>query len=101
MNARISSVLFAAATSLNAFWIMNVTKEAVPAVKAFFNFYPVTGPLLGLYLASLAIFAAAYGISIWLMPESRTPERAVSWYFYISVVLFFFAVFPPVYELLL
>lgn len=80
---------------------MNVTKEAVPAVKEFFNFYPVTGPLLGLYLASLLVFGAAYAICALRMPDTRAPERALSWYFYISVVLFFFAVFPPVYELLL
>ena len=95
----IHAILFSAATSLNAFWLLNVAKEASPAVKEFFNFYPVTGPLLGLYIASIialvASFAAVRSLHV---TRAGAFMKFSGWYFVLSVIIFFFAVFPPVYE---
>ena len=95
---KIYAILFASATSLNAFWILNIAKESSPAVKAFFNFYPVTGPLLGLYSASLAVcivlFLLTRRAGLW---HARMPRLLCEWYFMLSVLFFAFAVFPPVY----
>ena len=94
----IHAALLSAATSLNAFWLLNIAKEASPTVKAFFNFYPVTGPLLGLYIASIAVFCILFVA----MRNAHFLQRDASgifirWYFVLSVILFFFAIFPPVY----
>ena len=94
----IHAMLFSAATSLNAFWMLNIAKEAYPAVKEFLNFYPVSGPLLGLYMASIAVFCVLF-VAI---RNAHFLQRAafgifIRWYFILSVILFFFAIFPPVY----
>ena len=94
----IHATLFAAATSLNAFWILNIMKEASPAVKAFLGFYPVTGPLLGLYIASILVFVILLAI-LRNVPVTQTGAfmKFAGWYFMLSVIVFFFGVFPPVY----
>lgn len=89
----INATLFAAATSLNAFWVLNIAKEAYPAVKAFFNFYPVTGPLLGLYLASIAIFCASY-----IVGKKIGQGSMIRYYYILSALFFFVGVFAPIYE---
>lgn len=93
------ATLFSAATSLNAFWIINLAKESLPDVKALLNFYPVTGPLLGLYAASVVVLIAAF-IAARILPwfKEQRAGAFLSWYFVFSVVVFFFAVFPLVYE---
>ena len=94
----IHATLFAAATSLNAFWILNIMKEASPAVKAFLGFYPVTGPLLGLYIASILVFLVSLAV-LRNVPVTQTGAfmKFAGWYFMLSVIVFFFGVFPPVY----
>ena len=62
-------------------------------VKASLDFYPVTGPLLGLYLVSLAVFCISY-----ILVRRSALGTAVQYYFLLSAPLFFFAVFSPVYE---
>lgn len=89
----INATLFAAATSLNAFWVLNIVKEAYPAVKALFNFYPVTGPLLGLYLASIAIFGIAY-----VLGKKIGQGGMIRYYYMLSALFFFVGVFAPAYE---
>lgn len=95
----IRATLFSAAASLNAFWILNIAKEAYPSVKAFLNFYPVTGPLLGLYGASIVVFIVSFAV-VWgiRLMHARVSPNLLEWYFAVSVIVFFFAVFPPVYE---
>lgn len=88
----INATLFAAAASLNAFWVLNIAKEAYPAVKEFLNFYPVTGPLLGLYAASIVIFCLVYVLA------RKMSLGAALYYFMLSCLLFALAVFPPLYE---
>ncbi len=88
----INATLFAAAASLNAFWVLNIAKEAYPAVKEFLNFYPVTGPLLGLYVLSVAIFCFVYVLT------RKMSLAAAPYYFMLSCLLFALAVFPPIYE---
>ena len=94
----IHATLFSAATSLNAFWILNIVKESSPAVKAFLGFYPVTGPLLGLYIASILVFLVSLAL-IRNVPVTQTGAfmKFAGWYFMLSVIAFFFGVFPPVY----
>ena len=94
----IHATLFSAATSLNAFWILNIVKESSPAVKAFLNFYPVTGPLLGLYIASILVFLVSLAlIRNVSLTQTGAFMKFAGWYFILSVIVFFFGVFPPVY----
>jgi hypothetical protein len=88
----INATLFATATSLNAFWILNIAKEAYPAVKTLFNFYPVTGPLLGLYIASIAVFCISY-----VLGKRIARTSIVRYYLVLSALFFFLGVFAPVY----
>jgi len=94
----IHAMLIAAGKSLNIFWILNILKEAFPAVKSVLNFYPVTGPLLGIYLTSIFVLVLAFFI-VRSMPfsGSRAYGTFAGWYFVVSVLVFFFAIFPPVY----
>lgn len=91
--------LFSAATSLNAFWILNIVKEVFPSVKGIFNFYAVTGPLLGVYLASIAVFCILFFVTRTMRVFRGTKTGILlQWYFMGSAFIFFFAVFSPVYE---
>lgn len=89
--------MLAGGTSLNAFWVLNICKEAYPAFKELLNFYPVTGPLLGLYLASFATFVVVF-VLVRSMRWGSATERILRWYFMLSVLLFFLMTFPPVWE---
>ena len=94
----IHATLFSAGTSLNAFWILNIVKESSPAVKAFLGFYPVTGPVLGVYIASILVFVILLAV-LRNVPVTQTGAfmKFAGWYFMLSVIAFFFGVFPPVY----
>jgi len=101
MKAKSNSVILSAAISLNFFWVLNVFKEAYKSVKNFLNFYPPTGPLLGLFIASLVVFALSV-ITLPLILSDRlgtkSAQKFAIWLYTVSVVLFFFMVFPPVSE---
>lgn len=94
----INSVIFAAATSLNVFWILIVLKGAYPKVSAFMNFHPPTGPLLGLYIFSILIFGLCF-LAGWFAFQSRDKAwPSLNWYFIGSVILYVFITLPVFHE---
>ncbi|MDP2671187.1 MAG: hypothetical protein Q8P13_01865 [bacterium] len=90
-----NAILWAAGTSLWFFAILNIFKEAFAAVKGFLNFFPSVGPLLGLFLFSSLVLLASYFLFQALKPKS---QKAAFWFFLVSSILFFFLVFPLVFE---
>lgn len=94
----INSVIFAAATSLNAFWILIVLKGAYPKVSAFMNFHPPTGPLLGLYISSILIFGLCFLAGRFLFQNKDRTLAALNWYFIGSVILYVFITLPVFHE---
>lgn len=94
----INSVIFAAATSLNTFWILIVLKGAYPPVSSFMNFHPPTGPLLGLYIFSILIFILCF-LAGWFAFQSRDKVWvSLNWYFMGSVVLYVFITLPVFHD---
>lgn len=90
-------MLTAAGISLLFFALLNIAKEANPAVKSFLNFYPPIGPLLGLFLFSTVTYIIFYYLLSALKPGS---QKKAFWILLISSIAFFFLVFPPVFELI-
>jgi len=91
------AMLWAASTALTFFWILNVAKEASSQVKSFLNFYPPVGPLLGLFSFSILILLISYVLIKSLKPKN---QKAAFLALLTSSVLYFFMVFPPVYEII-
>lgn len=95
------STILAAAITLNFFWITNIFKEANKSVSKFLNFYNPTGPLLGLFIISLVLFFILIAILYLIFRNklgSKDSQKFVIWFYIVSVILFFFMVFPPVFE---
>jgi hypothetical protein len=90
-----NSILIAASISLIFFAILNIAKESNDFVKNLLNFYPPTGPLLGLFLSSILIFIFIYFLAFLLKP---TNQKAAFFFILISSFVFFLLVFPPVFE---
>jgi len=94
----INAAIFAAATSLNAFWILIVLKGSYPAISAFMNFHSPTGPLLGLYISSILIFVSCF-LADWFMFRNRDKTSApLYWYFIGSVIFYVFITLPVFHE---
>ena len=97
----INAALFSAATSLNVFWILIVLKGAYPAVSKFMNFHPPTGPLLGLYIFSILIFALCF-LAGWFAFQGRDKAWIfLRWYFIGSVIFYVFITLPVFHEALI
>ena len=94
----INSVIFAVATSLNAFWILIVLKGVYPAVSAFMNFHPPTGPLLGLYIFSILIFVLCFLVCWFAFHSTDKALTPFYWYFIGSVILYVFITLPVFHE---
>lgn len=90
-----NSVLLAASAGLTVFWILNIFKETYPGVKAVLNFYPPVGPLLGLFLVSMAAMAVAYYLILKIKPKNQMVGFFV---FSASAIIFALMVFPPIFE---
>lgn len=90
-----NAILYSASVSLTFFWILNIFKESYKAVKAFLNFYPPIGPLLGLFIFSILVF-----ILVFLLFRSFRikDQRKSYWAVVIFSLLFSLMVFPPIYE---
>ena len=96
------SLLCAIGTGLNFFWAFVIAKEVSPAVKDFLTVSTAVGPLSGLFLYATLVFAA-----VWILLYGTylaAGERYVAffarthfWYFSLSIILFFFLVFPPIF----
>ena len=91
---QIKSVLWSAAVSLTFFWKLNILKESFKGVKDFLNFFPSVGPLLGLFVFSVVVFLLAFGVFSLIKPKS---QKLAFWVYLLSVVVFVFMVFPPVF----
>ena len=92
---QINSVLWAAALTLNFFWILNILKESYKGVKDLLNFYPPVGPLLGLFIFSGIVFFVSILILLMIKPKS---QRTAFLVYVTSALVFFLMVFPPVWE---
>ena len=92
---QINSVLWAAALTLNFFWILNILKESYKGVKDLLNFYPPVGPLLGLFIFSGIVFFVSILILLMIKPKS---QRTAFLLYVTSALVFFLMVFPPVWE---
>lgn len=92
---QINSILWAAALTLDFFWILNILKESYKGVKAFLNFYPAVGPLLGLFIFSGIVFVLSYLVFAMIKPKS---QKTVFWFYTISAIVFFLMVFPPIFQ---
>src|SRR3989344_2523368 len=91
---QINSVLWAAALTLNFFWILNILKESYKGVKDLLNFYPPVGPLLGLFIFSGIVFFVSILILLTIKPKS---QRTAFLVYVTSALVFFLMVFPPVW----
>lgn len=92
---RVNGVTLAASSSLTFFWVLNILKESFSPVKGFLNFYPPVGPLLGLFVFSIAVFAVAFLI----FRKVRVEDQKLSfWVLMVSATVFSLMVFPPVFE---
>jgi hypothetical protein len=77
------------------FGILNIGKYVFASFKAVLNFYPAVGPLLGLYVLCIII----YMLLVWLFSAVKIESQKLSLIFFVvGIVIFFFLVFPPVYE---
>jgi len=96
-----AATMIGASMGLHYFWIFNVLKEAYPQVKEGLTLYTPVGPLLGLFVISLVAMAlvtfAAYFI-VRQKADAETVERESMDLLIVSTILFFFLVFPPIFE---
>ena len=90
-----TSALVSTSLALHVFWSLNVFKEAYPEVKNLLTFYEPIGPLLGLFIIST--FAFILFLSVFRITKVKNQDFAF-WFFVLSTLLFFFMVFPPVFE---
>ncbi|MBI2022106.1 hypothetical protein HYS93_04510 [Candidatus Daviesbacteria bacterium] len=92
-----NSVLWATSASLNFFWVLNIFKESFKDVKNFLNFYPPTGPLLGLFTFSIFVFIVVlFGLKLIRIRN----QKFSFWAILISSILFLIMVFPPVFKII-
>ena len=91
-------ILLSVSLSLTTFWVLNLLKEAFPAVKSWLNFAPSVGPLLGLFLAGILALGLGLLASARLKPAHLSEEIVAFLCYIVSVWLFFLMVFPPIYE---
>lgn len=94
-SQQINSILWAAALTLDFFWILNILKESYKGVKAFLNFYPAVGPLLGLFIFSGIVFFISFVVLVMIKPKS---QKTAFWFYTISAIVFFLMVFPPIFK---
>ena len=90
-----NSVLYSAGITLTFFWVLNILKESFDGIKSSLNFYPPIGPLLGLFLSSILLFAVLLAIVPLFKPKN---QKLTFWKLVISAIIFVFMVFPPIFE---
>lgn len=88
-------ILLAASVSLYFFAVLNIIKEANSNIKELLNFYPMVGPLLGLFSSSIIIYILSFFVITGVKPSNQKLAFLV---FLITAIGFFLLVFPPVYE---
>lgn len=97
------AALYASSASVTAFWITIILKESYTGFSNLLNFYKPVGPLLGLFLLALFVFAAVYyavnskldGAKVASLRKHSQKSITV---FMVSTILVFFMTFPPVFD---
>lgn len=89
------SIIWSASLTLTFFWVLNIFKETNSQVKVFLNFYPPTGPLLGLFLVSILFFLSL----LLILPKKWKDQKRAFWVLIISTIIFFLMTFPPIFEI--
>lgn len=90
-----NNALVAGGGALTFFWVLNIFKEAYPAVKNFLTFYQPLGPLLGLFIISIIFFS----LSMPLLMIFKIKSQGFAFLVFIAaIVIFTLMVFPPVFE---
>ncbi|OGH11153.1 MAG: hypothetical protein A2857_04070 [Candidatus Levybacteria bacterium RIFCSPHIGHO2_01_FULL_36_15] len=92
-----NTMLLATSASLTFFWILNIFKEGYKEVQNFLNFYPSVGPLLGLFIFSTVVLIVAFVVLEKLKIRNQKFAFKI---FIVSVLLFAFMVFPPVFKII-
>ena len=96
----INAMLLATSFSATIFWIMNIFKVVSPAFKNFLQVYNPAGPLSGLFVYSIVGFVVFW--LLWLLFSMRANAKkylkASIITFYVTTVLFFFMVWPGIFE---
>ena len=95
----INAMLLATAFSATIFWIMNIFKVVSPGFNSFLQVYKPAGPLSGLFVYSVAGF-----VVFWLLWSLFSMKANAKKYlkasiitFYVTIVLFFFMVWPGIF----
>jgi len=101
-SAQAIAVLYAGSASITLFWVLVIMKAAFKPVKNFLDFYSPVGPLLGVFVAAILMFVVAKYLIAKYFEENhkglnKKEDRAILVYI-VSVVLFVFMVFPPIFE---
>lgn len=99
----VSALMLAVAAALNAFWILNLIKEASPAFKKAITVHQGIGPLSGLYLYSTLVGLLFFALLPWVLGRRENPRlaHAASAILFISAALLFILTFPPVFKAIL
>ncbi|OGD88206.1 hypothetical protein A2870_01175 [Candidatus Curtissbacteria bacterium RIFCSPHIGHO2_01_FULL_41_11] len=92
---KINAIQLAGACSLIFFVILNILKATYPPVSEKLNFYEPVGPLLGLFLASICVYLAAFLLFRQLKIKNTSFATLA---LIISAIVFFLMVFPPFFE---
>ncbi len=90
----INNLLITTGSTLTFFWVINLVKTASKGFGDALNFYPPIGPLLGVYLLSLG----AFGLFMFLFKPLKVSSTVAFWFYVTATTLFFFMVFPPIFE---
>ena len=98
------SALYASSASVTAFWILIILKESYSSFSNILNFYKPVGPLLGLFLSALLIFALAYFVTNSSLKTTKAEnlkkhsQQSIT-LFMVSTVLVLFMTFPPIFNI--
>lgn len=96
------AAMYAGSASLTVFWVLIILKESYEGISDLLNFYKPVGPLLGLFLLALAIFAAVYYWAVSFLgsavPEKQQKHQTKASRVFVSAsILVFFMTFPPIF----
>lgn len=94
------ALLYALSASFNAFWVFTIIKAASKTFKKAITLYDPVGPLSGLFAYSLLVAAVVFVVLLVLLPSkiSLRQQKIAYGIYFISIILFFLMVFPPIFE---
>lgn len=98
------AAMYAGSACVTVFWVLIILKESYEGISDLLNFYKPVGPLLGLFLLALVMFALVYYWAVsFLGPDPsvsqlRKHQSRSSKLFVAASVLVFFMTFPPIFD---